>query len=89
AIGETLRGYSRAGQGSLATILLIALALGLVGSGYGILQIALAPHLIWGLTLGPLVALYAMQLLVNLLSTIFGISLLTALYATYVQRPAA
>jgi hypothetical protein len=89
AIGETLRGYSRAGQGSLATILLIALALGLVGSGYGILQIALAPHLFWGLTLGPLVALYAMQLLVNLLSTIFGISLLTALYATYVQRPAA
>ena len=53
------------------------------------MQIALAPHLFWGLTLGPLVALYAMQLLVNLLSTIFGISLLTALYATYVQRPAA
>ena len=88
AIGETLRGYSRAGQGSLATILLIALALVLVGSGYSILQIVLAPHLIWALAPGPLVALYATQLLMDLLSTIFGISLMTALYATYVQ-PAA
>jgi hypothetical protein len=88
AIGESLGSYSRDSRGSLGTILMIALTINVVAVGFGLVPFALIQSIfIW--PTGFLIFLNAIRPVLNVFSTIFGISLLTALYAHYVQkRPA-
>lgn len=88
AIGATMAGYSPTARGSLVTILLVALAINIVLIGYTLLQIALMPYMAEVFASGFSVAMFVIQSLLNAISTVFGISLLTALYAQYVRRPA-
>lgn len=84
AIGASLTGYSPGARRSLPTILMIALLLCLANVGYALAQVALMPRLYVALQTG-ITAVFAVQLLIDALSLVFGISLLTVLYARYVQ----
>lgn len=88
AIGAPMAGYARTARGSLIAIGLVALAINLVLIGYALLQIALIPHLFaaFGDNFG--MAIFAIRLPLSTLSSVFGISLLTTLYARYVGAPA-
>lgn len=88
AISEPLTGYSPAARGNLTTILMIALLINLVLVSHFLLQVTVAGRIFSGLSTGASGAVIAMQLLLNAFFAIFGISLLTALYAQYVRRPA-
>lgn len=88
AIGEALRGYARP-LGSIPTILLIALILSGLRTGYSLL--------LWLMTtrLEPQTAMFVLNaswftgLVIGIFAPIYAISLLTALYARYVGKPTA
>lgn len=89
AIGAVLRGYTRP-RGSIATVLLIALILSGLRIGYSIL--------LWAMMMTPidpptiifvLQSTWVANVIIAIFAPIYFISLLTALYAQYVGKPAA
>lgn len=89
AIGAPMRGYRRGGLSGLSTIILIALIISVLHTAYSLGRAKLL-WLIIGAT-GSSTLVNALDLLLFVIvafSPIFTISLLTALYATYVGKPA-
>lgn len=85
AIGAVLRGYTRP-RGSIPTILLIALILSGLRTGYSMLMWLMLTQL------DPLTIMFILKitnLVIGIFAPIYAISLLTALYAHYVGKPAA
>lgn len=93
AIGEALRGYTRGPLHGLFTLILIAFILSvtqLVASAIPAFLMLLNMQLQWSMDPQSLLRFMSLwNTLIFIFTLIFGISLLTALYATYIRSPAS